>query len=57
MRIAKFECKKALCRELEREINKMEGCQSSVVLFNEKCTKQLYTIAFAEDDDFVNTGL
>ena len=34
---------------------KMEGCDSAVALFDEKCTKQLYTIAFAEDDDFVNT--
>ena len=57
MTIAKFESKKKLCRELEREVNKMEGSQSCIVLLNEKCTKQLYTIAFAEDDDFVNTGM
>ena len=56
-KIAKFESKKRLCRELEREMIKNEGCESCVALFDERCTKQLYTIAFAEDDDFVNTCL
>ena len=34
---------------------RIEGCDSCVILFNENCTKQLYTIAFADDDDFENT--
>jgi len=55
MRVSKLESKKKLCRELESELIKMEGYDKVVVLFNEKATKQLYTIAFAEDDDFENT--
>ena len=55
MRIAKLESKKNLCRELEQELVRMEGCEKVVVLFNEKASRQLYTIAFAEDDDYANT--
>ena len=54
-KIAKLESHKKLCRELEEEMIRMEGCEDCVILFNERATKQLYTIAYAEDDDFVNT--
>ena len=56
MRIAKFESHKTLCRRLQDEICQFEGCENCVVLFNDPSTKQLFTIAYAEDDDFVSTA-
>ena len=34
----------------------MEGCQESVILFDNPQRRQFYTIAFAQDDDFYNTS-
>ena len=56
MRIAKFESHKTLCRKLQDEICRMEDCEHCVVLFNDVETRQLFTIAYAEDDDFVSTA-
>ena len=34
----------------------MEGCEECVMLFEDRGSGQLYTIAYTEDDDFENTN-
>ena len=56
MRTAKYENHKVLCRKMQAEIEQMEGCKDCVVMFNDSKSKQLFTIAYAEDDDFISTN-
>ena len=34
----------------------MEDCEECVMLFEDRGSGQLYTIAYTEDDDFANTN-
>lgn len=56
MRIAKFKSHKILCRRLQEEMCTLEQCENCVVLFDDPSTRQLFTIAYAEDDDFLATS-
>ena len=56
MRIASFKSHKILCRKLQEEMCSLEQCDNCVVLFDDPTTRQLFTIAYAEDDDFFSTS-
>ena len=56
MRIANFRSHKILCRKLQEEMCSLEQCENCVVLFDDPSTRQLFTIAYAEDDDFFSTS-
>ena len=52
MRISQFETQKTLCRSLQEEVLKLESCKDCILLIDEKSSRQLFTIAFAADDDY-----
>ena len=56
MRTARYESHKELGRNLEQDLKNLEGCADCNVLFLEKGSSQLFTIAYTSDDDFRNTG-
>lgn len=56
MKMNKYECHKELLRNLQIDLAKMEGCEEVNVLFEDRPSRQLYTIAFTEDDDYRNTN-
>ena len=56
MRTAKYECHKVLGREVEKDLKQLEDCAECNVLFEDRGSNQLYTIAYTEDDDYKNTN-
>ena len=56
MRTAKYECHKVLSREIEKDLKLLEDCAECTVLFEDRGSNQLYTIAHTEDDDYRNTN-
>ena len=56
MRTAKYECHKVLSREVEKDLTVLEDCADCTVLFEDRGSNQLYTIAHTEDDDYRNTN-
>ncbi len=56
LRTARYESHKELARNLENDLKKLEDSTYCNVLFLEKKSRQLFTIAYAEDDDYRNTG-
>ena len=56
MKTCRYESHKDLCRNLEEDLMRMEECTNCNVLFEDRGSRQLYTIAYTEDDDFKNTN-
>ena len=56
MRTAKYECHKVLGRNLQHDLAQLEECGECNVLFEDRGSGQLYTIAYTEDDDYRNTN-
>ena len=45
---------KKLCRFIQDSLKQQEECEDVIVYFRDYQNNQLYSIVFAEDDDFVN---
>lgn len=56
MRTARYETHKVLGREIEKDLKMLEDCTECNVLFEDRGSNQLYTIAYTEDDDYRNTN-
>lgn len=56
MKTSRHESHKVLCRSLQEDLAVMDECAHVNVLFEDRGSGQLYTIAFTEDDDYRNTS-
>ena len=52
LRTCRYESHKELGRNLEEDLKQLEGCDHVNALFFDRGSKQLYTIAHTEDDDY-----
>ena len=57
MKTARYESHKELNRNLQTDLAVLEECAEVNVLFEDRGSGQLYTIAYTEDDDFKNTNV
>ena len=57
MKTARYESHKELNRNLQTDLALLEECAEVNVLFEDRGSGQLYTIAYTEDDDYKNTNV
>lgn len=48
---------KKMLKFLQNYIQQTEGCEHAIVYFQDFSSNQLYTIAYAEDEDFESTSI
>ena len=57
MKTARYESHKELNRNLQTDLAVLEECAEVNMLFEDRGSGQLYTIAYTEDDDYKNTNV